>query len=97
MAAVKSLFQTLSPLIVIRDPGDNPTPPIGTTDQRITTRITIDQVLTPINDFAKNEHTGSSRYASAESEEESNDLFATQRILLGPSGADLLRTKLELN
>ena len=73
IAAGQSLFKTLSPLLGIRDPGDNPTPPIGTSDKRITPRITMDQVITPINDSLKGEHTGSSRYASSESEEDSND------------------------
>uniref|UniRef100_A0AAV1TNH1 Uncharacterized protein n=1 Tax=Peronospora matthiolae TaxID=2874970 RepID=A0AAV1TNH1_9STRA len=59
-ATGKSLFKKVSPLLGIRDPGDNPTPPIGTSDQRITPRITTDQVLTPINDFPKGKHIGSS-------------------------------------
>ena len=57
----------------------------------------MDQVLTPINDSPKSEHTGSSRYASAESEEDSNDLFEIQRMSLGPKGADLLRKTFERN
>ena len=32
IAAGQSLFQTLSLIIGVRDPADNPTPPIGTTD-----------------------------------------------------------------
>ena len=42
IAAGQSLFKTLSPLLGIRDPGDNPTPPIGTSDQRITPQVTMD-------------------------------------------------------
>ena len=57
----------------------------------------MDQALTPINDFPNIEHTGSSRYASAESEDESIDSFEIQRMSLGPRGSYLLRTKLELN
>ena len=57
----------------------------------------MDQVLTPINDSSKVEYTGSSRYASAESGENSNDSIDIQRMSLGPKGADLLRKKLELN
>ena len=57
----------------------------------------MDQVLTPINDFPNDERTGSSRYASAESEEDSNDSFEIQRMSLGPKGADLLRKKFERN
>ena len=68
IAAGHLLFQTLSPLIGIRDPGDNPTPSIGITDQRVTSRVTIDQVLTPIDDSTNGEYTGSSHYASAETE-----------------------------
>ena len=45
IAAEQSLFKTLSPLIGIRDPGNNPIPPTGT----------MDQVLTPISEFPKNE------------------------------------------
>ena len=80
----------------MRDPGENPTPPIVNADQRIngSHRITMDQVLTPINDFPKEEHTESSRYASAESEEDSNDSFEIQRMSLGLRGADLLRRSL---
>ena len=48
-----SLFKTLSPLIVIRDTKDNPTPPIGTTDQRITPLATMNQALTPFSDSPK--------------------------------------------
>ena len=90
MAAGQSLFRTLSLLLGIRDPGDNPTPPIGTSDQRIKPRITINQVLTPINDHPNNEHSGSSQYAPAEVEEDSNDSFEIQRMTLEPKGADLL-------
>ena len=60
----KSMLKTLSPLIGIQDPGDNPNTPIGTTDQRITPRVTMNQVLASINDSPKDEHTGSFRYAS---------------------------------
>ena len=42
IAAGQSMFKTLSPLLGIRDPGDNPTPPIGTSDQRITPQVTMD-------------------------------------------------------
>ena len=35
IAAGQSLFQTLSLLIGVRDPADNPTPPIGTTVDRL--------------------------------------------------------------
>uniref|UniRef100_A0AAV1UXT8 Uncharacterized protein n=1 Tax=Peronospora matthiolae TaxID=2874970 RepID=A0AAV1UXT8_9STRA len=66
IAAGQSLFKTLSPLLGIRDPGDNPTPPIKTSDQRITPRITMKQVITLSKDSPNSEHTGSSRYASAE-------------------------------
>ena len=96
IAAGQSLFKTLSPLLGIRDPGDNPNPPIGTSDQRIARRSTMDQVLTPINDSPKSEHTGSSRYDSAESEEDSNDSFEIQPML-GPKGADMLRKTFERN
>ena len=64
-AAGQSLFKTLSTLIGTHDPEDNPTPPIRLTGQRITSRFTMDKILTPINDSLKNEHTGLSRYASA--------------------------------
>ena len=57
----------------------------------------MDQVLTPINDSPKGEHTGSSRYASAESEEDSNDSFEIQWMSLGPKGSDLLRKIFERN
>ena len=43
IAAGQSLFMKLSPILGIRDPGDSPTPPIGTSDQRITPRITMDK------------------------------------------------------
>ena len=93
------MFKTFSPLIGIREPEDNTTPSIGTADQwiNVSCRITMDHVLTPINDFPKEEHTGSSRFASAESEENSNDSFEIQRMSLGPRGADLLRKKFERN
>ena len=45
----------------------------------------------------QDEHTGSSRYASAKSEEESNDSFEIQRMSLGPKGANLLRKQFERN
>ena len=57
----------------------------------------MDQALTSINDSPKGEHTGSSRYASAESEEDSNDPLEIQRNSLGPKGADLLRKTFERN
>ena len=57
----------------------------------------MDRALTSINGSPNGEHTGLSRYASAESEEESNDSVKIQRMSLGPRGADLLRKKLELN
>ena len=93
------MFKTFRPLICIREPEENPTPSIGTLDQRINVscRITMDQVLTPIIDFPKEEYTGSSRFASAESEENSNDSFEIQRMSLGPRGADILRKKFERN
>ena len=97
IAAGQLLFKMLSPLLVIRNPGDNKTPPIGTSDQRITSRITIDQVFTPINDDPKDEQTGSSRYASADLEEDSNDSFEIQRMSLGTKGADMLRKTFEQN
>ena len=86
IAAGQSMFKRLITLIGVHDPADNPTPPIVTTDQRITPRVTMDQALTPIHDSSKNEHTRSSRYASAESEEDSNDLMEIQRMSLGPRG-----------
>ena len=97
IAAGQSLFKTLSPLIGIRDSVDNPNPPIGTTDQRITPRVTIDQFLTPIYDPTKDGHIGLSRYASVESEEESTDSVEIQRRSLGPRGANLLRKKFNRN
>ena len=57
----------------------------------------MDHVLAPINDFSKEEHTGSSRYASAESEEESNDSFEIQRMSLETKGAGLLQQKFKRN
>ena len=57
----------------------------------------MDQVFTPINDSFKGEHTGSSRYDSAESEEDSKDSFEIQRMSLGSNGADLLRKTCERN
>ena len=50
----------------------------------------MDQVLTPIHDSIKDEHTGLSRYASVEPDEDSNDSFEIQRMTLEPKGADLL-------
>ena len=94
IASGQSLLKTFSLLIGISDPEDNPTSLVGTADQRITRRITIDQALTPINDFPKDERTGWSRYASAKSDENSNDSFEIQRMSLGPRGADLLRRSL---
>ena len=64
IATGQSLIKTLSPLIGIRDPGDNQNPLIYTTDRQ-TPRVTMDQVITPTNDYPKDEHTGSSHYASA--------------------------------
>ena len=57
----------------------------------------MDQVLTPIHDSIKDEHTGLSRYASVEPDEDSNDSFEIQRMTLEPKGADLLRKKFERN
>ena len=67
------LFNTLSRLVGVCDLADNPTPPNGTTYRQITLRVTINKVLTPINDSFNSEHTGSLRYDSAESEDELND------------------------
>ncbi|CAI5733429.1 unnamed protein product [Hyaloperonospora brassicae] len=91
------LFETLSPLIGISDPGDNLTPPIGTTDRQITPSVTMDLILTPINDSPKNEHTGSSRYASTGSRDDSKYSIEIQRMCIGPRAADLLRKKFERN
>ena len=97
IAAGQSLSKTLGALIGIRGPGDNLTPPIGATNRQITTRITMNQVIIPINDSTKDEHTGSFRYALAEPEDDSNYSFEIQRMSLEPRDADLLRKKLELN
>ena len=82
IAAGQSLFKKLSTLIGIRDPVDNSTPPTGTKDRQITPRVTMDQVLTPINDSRNGEHTGSSRYASAEPEDELTDSVEIQPMSL---------------
>ena len=96
IAAGQSCFSTLNPRMGIRGPGDNPTPPIGPISI-VTTRVTMDQVLTPKNDSFKEEHTGSSRYALEDSAEDSNDSIETQRMFLVLRNADLLRKKLKLN
>uniref|UniRef100_A0AAV1UZZ2 Retrotransposon gag domain-containing protein n=1 Tax=Peronospora matthiolae TaxID=2874970 RepID=A0AAV1UZZ2_9STRA len=43
----------------------------------------------------KAEYTGSSRYASAESEMDSDESFGMQRMSLGPTGAAMLENKLD--
>ena len=97
IATGQSLFKKFSPFIDIRDPGDKPTPPIGTTDQRITPRVTMDQVITPIRDSPKGEHTISSHYASAKLEEDSYDSLEIQRMQLGLRDTGILRKQFERN
>uniref|UniRef100_A0AAV1TXU3 Uncharacterized protein n=1 Tax=Peronospora matthiolae TaxID=2874970 RepID=A0AAV1TXU3_9STRA len=43
----------------------------------------------------KEEYTGSSRYASAESDMDSDESFGMQRMLLGPTGAAMLKNRLD--
>ena len=57
IAAVQLLFKIISPLIDVRDPSDNSTLLIGTTDKNITAPVTMDQVLTLTNDFTQSELT----------------------------------------
>ena len=57
----------------------------------------MDQVLTPIHNSPMDEHTRSSRHASAESKEDSNDSFEIQRLSIGGKGANILRKKFERN
>ena len=97
IAAVQSLFKTFSPLPVILIPLRQPDPANryhGSTDDAADYDGSSS---TPINDSLKDGNTGSSRYASAESEEDSNDSFEIQRMSLGPKGADLLRKTFERN
>uniref|UniRef100_A0AAV1TWM2 Uncharacterized protein n=1 Tax=Peronospora matthiolae TaxID=2874970 RepID=A0AAV1TWM2_9STRA len=54
-----------------------------------------DQAAATIADIPSEYHTGSSQYASAESEMESDDSVGTQRMSLGPSGAAHLRDRVE--
>ena len=54
-----------------------------------------DQAVATIADTPREQHTGSSQYASAESEMESDDSFGIQRMSLGPSGAAHLRDRSE--
>ena len=52
-----------------------------------------DQAAPPGQSAPRGYHTGSSQYASAESEVESEDSIPIQRMSLGPSGADLIRER----
>ena len=52
-----------------------------------------DQAAPPDQSAPRGYHTGSSQYASAESEVESEDSIPIQRMPLGPSGADLIRER----
>ena len=54
-----------------------------------------DQAVATTDDAPREYHTGSSQYASAESEMESDDSVGIQRISLGPSGATHLRHRVE--
>ena len=54
----------------------------------------VDQAIMPIDDIPKGYHTGSSQYASAESEMGSSDSMNIQRMSLGPTGAALLRERM---
>ena len=53
----------------------------------------MDQEVATIADTPREQHTGSSQYASAESEMESDDSVGIQRMSLGPSGAAHLRDR----
>ena len=52
-----------------------------------------DQAVATIADTPREQHTGSSQYASAESEMESDDSVGIQRMSLDPSGAAHLRDR----
>lgn len=52
-----------------------------------------DQAAPPDHSARRGYHTGSSQYASAKSEVESEDSIPIQRMSLGPSGADLIRKR----
>uniref|UniRef100_A0AAV1U8B6 Uncharacterized protein n=1 Tax=Peronospora matthiolae TaxID=2874970 RepID=A0AAV1U8B6_9STRA len=54
-----------------------------------------DQAVATIADVPMGYHTGSSQYASAESEMESEDSVGIQRMSLGPSDATHLRDRVE--
>uniref|UniRef100_A0AAV1TFH2 Retrotransposon gag domain-containing protein n=1 Tax=Peronospora matthiolae TaxID=2874970 RepID=A0AAV1TFH2_9STRA len=54
-----------------------------------------DQAVATIADVPREYHTGSSQYASAESEMESDDSVGIQRMSLGPSGATHVRDRVE--
>ena len=54
-----------------------------------------DQTAASTADAPREYHTGSSQYASAESEVESDDSVCIQRMSLGPSGAAHLRDRVE--
>uniref|UniRef100_A0AAV1VBJ4 Uncharacterized protein n=1 Tax=Peronospora matthiolae TaxID=2874970 RepID=A0AAV1VBJ4_9STRA len=54
-----------------------------------------DQAAAAIADTPRGYHTGSSQYASAESEMESDDSVGIQRMSLGPSGAAHLRDQVD--
>ena len=58
-------------------------------------RESTDQTSTTIVDVPRGYHTGSSQYASADSEMESDDSVGIQRTSLGPSGAAHLRDRVE--
>ncbi|MCY0726090.1 hypothetical protein OVW19_30570, partial [Klebsiella pneumoniae] len=58
-------------------------------------RESADQAVGTIADVPKGHYTGSSQYASAESEMESDNSVGIQRMSLGPSGAALICDRVE--
>ena len=58
-------------------------------------RKSADQAVATIAEVPRGYHTGSSQYASGESEMESDDSVGFQRMSLGPSGAALLCDRFE--
>ena len=82
LQASRSLYAKLLPLVGDQDVKNQVIEPIG-------------QMIEPIGNILEADHTGSSQYASAGSEAESDMSMGIQRMSLGPAGATFLRKRLD--
>ena len=82
LQASRSLYAKLLPLVGNQEVKNQVIEPIG-------------QMIEPIGNISEADHTGSSQYASAGSEAESDMSMGIQRMSLGPAGARFLRKSLD--